>query len=307
MSTERIQIVRGNSTQPVTPNDPELSSRVAPLTGFLLEEHKLPAGEFGGAFAGHLITVNVGEAYWKEWRTEGRSGRILVPPGAAALCSGQEVWCNWDRPIRFVGLAIQSDVMQKAAHELVKHRVELRPEPGVPDRVIAGFVNSIDWEVRAGCPGGPLLGESLATDLAAFLLRQYSAHPIQYRYYKGGMPRARLLRVIDYIESSLDSDLRIADLADVAAMSPYYFGKLFKQSMGLTVHQYVIRRRMQRAMYLLGKGRLSLREVGAAIGTTNQSQFTRFFHQHAGATPRRYRNIIAGIREPEPDPKLYTQ
>jgi AraC family transcriptional regulator len=307
MSMQRIQILRGHSTQPVTVNDPELSSSLAPLTGFLLEEHNLAVGEFGGAFAGHLITVNVGEAYWKEWRTEGRSGRILVAPGTAALCSGQQVWCNWDRPIRFVGLAIQSDVMERTAYEVVNRRIELRPEPGVPDRVIAGFVNSIDWEVRAGCPGGPLLGESLATDLAAFLLRQYSVYPIHYRYYRGGMPRARLLRVIDYIENSPASDLRITGLAGVAAMSPYYFGKLFKQSMGLTVHQYVIRRRMQRAMYLLGKGRLSLRDVGAAIGTPNQSQFTRFFHQYAGATPRRYRNIIAGIRRAEPDPKFYSQ
>jgi methylphosphotriester-DNA--protein-cysteine methyltransferase len=60
-------------------------------------------------------------------------------------------------------------------------------------------------------------------------------------------------------------------------------------------------------MYLLGKGRFSFREVGAAIGTPNQSQFTRFFHQYAGATPRRYRNIIAGIRQAEPAPKLHTQ
>jgi AraC family transcriptional regulator len=304
MSMQRIQVVRGDFTQPVTVNAPERSSSPAPLTGFLLEEHNLPVGDFGGAFAGHLITVNIGEAYWKEWRTEGRSGRILVPPGAAALCSDQDVWCKWDRAISFLGLAIQSDVLQRAAYEVINSRIELRPEPGVPDRVIAGFVNSIDCEVRAGCPAGPLLAESLATDLAAFLLRQYSVHPIRYRYYRGGMPRTRLLRVVDYIESSLASDLGIADLAGVAAMSPYYFGKLFKQSMGLTVHQYVMRRRIQHATFLLREGRFSLREVGLAIGTPNQTQFTRFFHQYAGATPRRYRNIIAGVPHTEPDLKL---
>lgn len=306
MSIERrIEIIRGNRTQPVTVNAPELSSSPAPLSGFLLEEHQVPAGEFSGAFAGHLIAMTAGGGHWKEWSTDGRSGRIFLPPGSAALCSGQHVRCNWDRPITIVGLAIQSDVMDRTAYEVVNRRIELRPEPGVSDPVITGYVNSIDCEVRAGCPGGPLLGESLATELAAFLMRQYSVYPVHLRYFRGGMPKARLLRVIDYIESYLASDLRIAGLADVAAMSPYYFGKLFKQSTGMTVHQFVIRRRMQRAMYLLGMGKRSLREVGAAIGIPNQSQFTRFFHQHAGATPRHYRNVIVGSRPVAPDPAFH--
>ena len=77
-------------------------------------------------------------------------------------------------------------------------------------------------------------------------------------------------------------------------MSPYYFGKLFKQSTGLTVHEYVTKRRVQRAIDLLKRERVDISGVGAAIGIPDQSQFTRLFHKYTGITPRRYRASSVG-------------
>jgi AraC family transcriptional regulator len=290
MPDHRIQIVRDGRVAPATPHTPLLTSSRNPLNGLLLEQHTLPRGELAAAaFVTHLIGVNIGGAYWEEWRADGRSGRVLIPPGGVCLCSGQEVWCTWDRPRTFLALAVQPDVIQRAAYEAVNHRVELRSEPNIIDQVIETLVTAIYSEIRAGCPGGPLLGESLGTDLTAYLLRQYAVRPIQLRHFKGGIPRLRLHRVLDHIETSLAQELRIAELASVAEMSPYYFGKLFKESTGWTVHQYVMKRRLQNAMYLLTQSRRPISDVGAAVGVPNQSQFTRLFRQQLGATPRRYR------------------
>jgi AraC family transcriptional regulator len=295
MPGERIHVMRGSGVEPVTAGPPHLTSNRSPLTGFLLEEHKLPVGDFKGVFAGHLIVVNTGEPYWKTWSTEGKRGRLFMAPGAAALCSGQYVSCSWDRPVRFTGVSIEPAVMQNALYEDVNRPVELRPEPGVADAILDRFVRAIDRDVRAGCPGGPLWGESLATDLTAFLLRQYAVHSIKRRCFKGGIPRTRLKRVVDYIEASLAANLRIAELAGVAGMSPYHFGKLFNQSTGMTVHQYVIRRRVQLAMDLLAVSRFSVAEIARAVGIPNQSQFTRLFHQRSGVTPLRFRESIIGM------------
>jgi AraC family transcriptional regulator len=292
LPNNRIQIVRDGQVRPATTQDPILTSSISSrtlLTGLLLEQHSLPPGELTATFATHLIGVNIGASYWQEWRTEGRHGRVLIPAGGVSLCNEQQgVWCNWDGHRTFLALAIQPDVMQRTVYEAVNYGVELKAEPNVIDPVIEAFVMAIYAEVRAGCPD-PLLAESLGSDLVAFLLRQYALRPIELRKFKGGIPRRRLDRVIEYIEASLARELHVDELAGVAEMSPYYFGKLFKQSTGWTVHQYVIRRRVQRAMYLLGQSRLAISNVGTAVGLPNQSQFTRLFRQEAGATPRRYR------------------
>jgi AraC family transcriptional regulator len=133
-------------------------------------------------------------------------------------------------------------------------------------------------------------------------------HPSRFRQFRGGIPRVRLHRVIDYIEASVARKLHLNELAQVAEMSPYYFGKLFKETTGWTVHQYVMQRRIHRAMYLLGAGSLSIAEAGAAVGVTNQSQFSRLFRQQTGTTPRRYqaelgRNQITLATETDPAKK----
>jgi AraC family transcriptional regulator len=186
--------------------------------------------------------------------------------------------------------------MQHAIYEQTNRDAELRPEPGFADPLVDSFVRAIDLEVRAGCPGGPLFSESLATDLAVFLLRQYAVHPVRVRNFTGGLPKLRLRRVIEFIEASLAGNLRVTELARVAGMSPYYFGTLFKQSTGMTVHRYVANRRIQLAMDLLARGRAPIRDIAAAVGMPNQSQFTRLFHHESGTTPKRFRQLLNGTR-----------
>ena len=294
MLNDRIQILRDGHAHPAASTQPVLTSSSSPLDGILLEQHTLPRGELpSAAFIGHLVTVSIGSSHFREWRAEGKSGRLLMPPGGICLCSGQEVWTAWDRPIEFIVLAIHPDVMQRAAYERGK-TIVLKPEPNLSDQVVVNLVHAIHSEIRSGCPAGPLLGESLATDLSAYLRRQHAIEPIHLPYFKGGIPRVRLNRVLEYVEASLATKLRVAELAGISEMSPYYFGKLFKQSTGLTVHEYVTKRRVQRAIDLLKRERVDISGVGAAIGIPDQSQFTRLFHKYTGITPRRYRASSVG-------------
>ena|SRR5215467_165322 len=195
MLNDRIQILRDGQAHPAASTQPVLTSSSSPLDGILLEEHTLPRGELpSGAFIGHLVTVSIGNSHFREWRAEGKSGRLLMAPGGICLCSGQEVWTAWGRPIKFIALAIHPDVMQRAAHERTSKTIVLQPEPNLSDQVVVNLVQAIHSEIRSGCPAGPLLGESFATDLSAYLLRQHAIEPIHLPYFKGGIPRVRLNR-----------------------------------------------------------------------------------------------------------------
>ena len=79
-------------------------------------------------------------------------------------------------------------------------------------------------------------------------------------------------------------------MAAVARLSPYHFTRQFKAATGLPPHQYVIARRVERARYVLQQGRdLSLAEVAADAGFSDQSQFSRHFKRLVGVTPGRFR------------------
>lgn len=72
-------------------------------------------------------------------------------------------------------------------------------------------------------------------------------------------------------------------------MSKYYSLRLFKQSMGVTPHQYLIQQRMEKAKQLLKQEKVSIVEVAAQCGFSNQSHFARVFNKNTDLTPRAYR------------------
>ncbi len=103
-----------------------------------------------------------------------------------------------------------------------------------------------------------------------------------------GLPRASLQRVLEHMRIHLDQDLSVPALAAVAHMSPFYFSRLFKQSTGLSPHQYLLRQRIRRAKELLADGRRRVAEVSYELGFPHQSHFTTVFRKLVGMTPRAY-------------------
>jgi AraC family transcriptional regulator len=79
-------------------------------------------------------------------------------------------------------------------------------------------------------------------------------------------------------------------MAAVARLSVYHFARQFKAATGLPPHQYVIARRVERAKQLLQEGGdLSLAEVAACAGFSDQSQFCHHFKHLVGVTPGQFR------------------
>jgi AraC-like DNA-binding protein len=104
----------------------------------------------------------------------------------------------------------------------------------------------------------------------------------------GGLPQTSLRRVLEHMEAHLDQELPVTALAAVAQMSPYYFSRLFKQSTGLSPHQYLLRQRIERAKELLANPRRRVAQVGNEVGFPNHCHFTTVFRTLVGATPGAY-------------------
>jgi AraC family transcriptional regulator len=99
----------------------------------------------------------------------------------------------------------------------------------------------------------------------------------------------RLRAVVAYIEDHLDASPTLEQLAAVARLSPSHFARQFKAATGLPPHQYVIARRVERSKQFLEGGDLSLAEVAARAGFSDQSQFSHHFKRVVGVTPGQFR------------------
>jgi len=99
----------------------------------------------------------------------------------------------------------------------------------------------------------------------------------------------RLAPAVRLVESHLADRLSIPDLALEVGISPYHFVRLFKRTAGLTPHQYVVSRRVERARQLLEDMELSIAVIAIDTGFSSRSHLTERFGKEFGVTPAMYR------------------
>jgi AraC-like DNA-binding protein len=103
------------------------------------------------------------------------------------------------------------------------------------------------------------------------------------------LPKWRLKRVVDYVNTHLASRITLADLAGAAGRTRMHFAAQFRVATGSRPHDFVLRRRIERAQQLLRDPGLALADIALSVGFQNQAHFTTVFKRFTGATPHRWR------------------
>ena len=195
--------------------------------------------------------------------------------------------CNWKTSAEFAILAIDPALLKQVGQDWVDgNRIELIPRfMTQQDVLLQGIFSALKDELESSKIGGDLLIDSLKTTLAIHLLRNYcSTQP--KRGNRDGLSSSTLKQVVEYIHEHLNQDLKLAEIAAIAQISPYHFLRLFKQKMGATPHQYILQQRIERAKILLQYRELGLAEIAFHCGFYDQSHLTRSFKRMVGVTPK---------------------
>ncbi len=145
---------------------------------------------------------------------------------------------------------------------------------------------------NTGSDSGPYF-EALGTVLAHELVRLNAGVPRIEAPVKGGLAAWQQRTVINYIEKHLAEQISLATLAELVGLSPYYFCRAFKQSLGMPPHRYHNNRRIEHAKTLLAKRAPSVTDIGLTVGFCEVSSFTAAFHKTTGLTPTTYRRTLA--------------
>lgn len=249
---------------------------------------KIVVPEFSVFLVGSTVTST------EVWSGIRQPQRCYEPGDLAYLPAGTDLRTHYvsgaynETLIRIPNAAIQAaaDAVRLPENRLTVFQV-------FPERMSLGLAQALRRMALANAldPVVPMMAEGAAAALAANVVRMLSRQ-MDAQAPAAGLSPQRRQRVVDYIEARLSHPISLADIAAVAALSPYHFARAFKASMGMTPVRYVWQRRIELARRMLRETGAPLVDVALACGFGSQSHFTTAFKMATGVTPAAYRRSV---------------
>ena len=95
-------------------------------------------------------------------------------------------------------------------------------------------------------------------------------------------------RIVRHLEDHPEEDIGHEAIAAKYRLHPGYLSRLFKQEMGETLSEYLLRTKVERAAQLLKEDRYKIGEIAGMVGYSTSSYFSVMFKKYTGCSPREY-------------------
>ena len=283
------------SAYPKLPRLPLITSANEPWNGIYLQHDRQPAFEITEhSHSQHTLIIGLENELQAEWSIDGRFKELKYNQGDIFIVPAQATHkACWKRESESLMLAIEPDCLVDVAVDSINSdRLEIVPQFATADLRLSQIAQWLLIELREKQAGSNLYSESLIAMLMIHLLRNHTTTEPKLTNYTGGLARHKLRKAIAFINDNLDRNIKLAEIAALVEMSSYHFGKMFKQSIGVTPHQYLVRQRLAKAKRLLRDSSMAIADIGYLVGYKNSSHFSKVFHRHVKSTPKAYRQAL---------------
>ena len=205
------------------------------------------------------------------------------------------VRCLFRGPYDVLHLHVPNTLIAECAHDMAGHRGPVLCPQAVPtkDIVVDSLGRALLEANRIGGSLGQLYVECISIAVVARLLAPAKCVATSEQPKWGKLAQWRLKRAIDYVEARLDEPVSLADIAASAGLTRMHFAAQFRAATGLRPHEYLLRRRIERAQEMLVATGMSLVDVALSVGFQTQSHFTSVFKRYTGQPPHAWRKSHA--------------
>jgi AraC family transcriptional regulator len=214
------------------------------------------------------------------------SGCIQIIPAELAFQS------TVTREVEFTHCYFEPTFLSQVAYESVDpDKVQLSLMLQQPDPLLWQMGAALKNVLETNPKNSSFYADSIATGFAVHLLTHYATRKLKLREYNG-LPKDKLKQAVDYMNAHLGEDISLADISTQLCISQYHFARLFKQSMGITPHAYLIQQRVDKARQLLRQTELTVLDIADQCGFANPSHLAKHFQKQTGITPRQFRELV---------------
>ena len=301
MSDSQIHLIDTDTKRsfPAASQGTVLSSSVAlGWQGITAELHSLPTCEYPEHYVqGHRLAImRRGKPITYEWKQGGNWKSRHTHPGTFFLQSHGELNApRWLEPFEIIAIALEPSFVAKCFQDTINcdllHFKECRAEY---DPYIAQFADHFEAELLNNSYGGTLYGESLALAFSLYLLEKYRNRPTLLTRPQGRLSSLQLKTVIEYIHAYLDSELSLIKLSSQLNLSPFHFARLFKKSLGISPHKYVLQNRIERAKKAIAVSpNVLLSDIAMLAGFYDQTHFGKAFKKYVGVSPKAFSKLTS--------------
>ncbi len=133
-----------------------------------------------------------------------------------------------------------------------------------------------------------IYGESLVVALIIHLSHEYPAANRGQFVPKGKLRAHQLKEVIDFTRSCMHYNVGLEELASLVNLSPYHFGRLFKQTVGFSPYQFVLLQKIEYAKRLMRQKSGPIGEIAYQLNFSDQAHFSNAFRKATGISPREF-------------------
>ena len=166
---------------------------------------------------------------------------------------------------------------------------QLRDQPQFKDEDIANAATMLLDALHLGGSSSDVMFESLARVFLVKLVNKYGDDRNDHTAYSAKFTARHYKCVLDFMANNFGHSIQIEDLAREVGMSQSHFSRMFKQVIGDTPYQFLMRYRVERAAEMLTNTEKPLLDIALGCGFSDQAHLTRVFKQVNGVTPRVWR------------------
>ena len=243
----------------------------------------------------HYIVQHLGGAKSVTRHLDGEAISQVVENGSLTIVpAGSNFKWVTEGPIEFAHLYISPTLLDHTAARLDRgNRPALLDRVGCRDPLLESVFAAMLCENRCPQLAEPLYLDTLLETFLMRLLRKHSTADSVANPSRETLPKHRLLRVREFVEERLEFSITLDDLARIAGGSVYHFSRAFKNTVGDSPYNYVLRRRTERAKVYLATSDLSLDDIAVACGFRDPMHLSKTFSRFFGISPVRFRRAEA--------------